>query len=45
MTLTLELVLNKNFLLLDTYAISDDVMSRFWFTYRNGFAPIGRNMN
>jgi len=25
----------------DTYAISDDVISRFWFTYRSGFAPIG----
>ncbi|CAF1093207.1 unnamed protein product [Adineta steineri] len=25
----------------DTYAILDDVVSRFWFTYRTGFAPIG----
>jgi len=25
----------------DTYAITDDVLSRFWFTYRSGFAPIG----
>lgn len=28
---------------LDAYAINDDVISRFWFTYRTGFAPIGRN--
>ena len=26
---------------LDTYAVLDDVVSRFWFTYRTGFAPIG----
>ncbi|CAF1487513.1 unnamed protein product [Didymodactylos carnosus] len=25
----------------DTYAISDDVLSRYWFTYRTNFTPIG----
>lgn len=25
----------------DTYTILDDVASRYWFTYRTGFAPIG----
>ncbi|CAF1236077.1 unnamed protein product [Adineta ricciae] len=25
----------------DLCAINDDVISRFWFTYRSGFAPIG----
>ncbi|CAF0980493.1 unnamed protein product [Rotaria sp. Silwood1] len=25
----------------DIYVILDDVVSRFWFTYRTGFAPIG----
>lgn len=25
----------------DTHAVLDDVVSRFWFTYRTGFAPIG----
>lgn len=25
----------------DICAINDDVLSRFWFTYRTGFAPIG----
>ncbi|CAF4565189.1 unnamed protein product [Rotaria sp. Silwood2] len=25
----------------DSYAITDDIISRFWFTYRSGFAPIG----
>ncbi len=31
---------------IDTYAITDDVISRFWFTYRTGFAPIGeKNIN
>ncbi|CAF1238091.1 unnamed protein product [Rotaria sordida] len=25
----------------DIYAITDDIISRFWFTYRSGFAPIG----
>ncbi|CAF4483309.1 unnamed protein product [Rotaria socialis] len=25
----------------DMHAITDDALSRFWFTYRNGFAPIG----
>jgi len=29
------------FIKIDTYAILDDVVSRFWFTYRTGFAPIG----
>ncbi len=30
-----------SFIKIDTYAILDDVVSRFWFTYRAGFAPIG----
>ncbi|CAF4489612.1 unnamed protein product, partial [Rotaria socialis] len=25
----------------DSYAILDDIASKFWFTYRTGFAPIG----
>lgn len=29
---------------LDTHAITGDVMSRFWFTYRSGFAPIGERI-
>jgi hypothetical protein len=31
-----------SFIKLDTYAVLDDVVSRFWFTYRTGFAPIGK---
>jgi len=31
------------FIKIDTYAILDDVVSRFWFTYRTGFAPIGKS--
>lgn len=30
---------------LDTQAVLDDVVSRFWFTYRTSFAPIGSSSN
>lgn len=29
-------------LLIDSYVILDDIISRLWFTYRSGFAPIGQ---
>ena len=28
--------------ILDNNVVNDDVMSRLWFTYRTGFAPIGQ---
>jgi hypothetical protein len=34
--------LASSFASLDNYAVADDVVSRFWFTYRTGFAPIGK---
>lgn len=40
-----DLFIFDSHLHLDTYAVTDDVLSRFWFTYRTGFAPIGKSID